>query len=124
MSDHADNKNEVGKTYVRPWGTYQTLALTDTYQVKIITVNPAERISLQKHAKRAEHWVIIEGEPTITVGDTTKNFHTNQSVFIPKEAVHRIENNTNQPTKIIEVQIGDYFGEDDIVRIEDIYGRG
>lgn len=115
--------NEIGKIYTRPWGNYQTLALANNYQVKIITVNPSGQLSLQKHFRRAEHWVVVEGQPTITIEDTKKTYQINQAVFIPIEAMHRIENNTDQLAKIIEVQIGDYLGEDDIVRIDDIYGR-
>ena len=115
--------NEIGKIYTRPWGTYQTLALANNYQVKIITVNPQGQLSLQKHSRRSEHWVVVEGKPTITIDYTKETYQVGQAVFIPIEAVHRIENETDQPAKIIEVQVGDYLGEDDIVRLEDIYGR-
>lgn len=115
--------NEIGKIYTCPWGTYQTLALTGNYQIKIITVNPAGQLSLQKHLQRAEHWVVVEGQPTITVDHVKKTYQVNQAIFVPIESVHRIENNTNEPVKIVEVQIGNYLGEDDIIRLEDIYGR-
>lgn len=115
--------NITGKIYERPWGTYQTLSMGDGYQVKIIKVKPDGRLSLQKHAKRSEHWVVIAGKPTITVGDIVKTYSVNESVFIPVNTLHRLENFTKEETSIIEVQIGFYLGEDDIIRIEDIYNR-
>lgn len=115
--------NEVGKIYQRPWGTYQTLALAPGYQVKILTINLGGRLSLQKHFKRAEHWVVVKGTPTLTVGDETRIYHVNEKVYIPLEVMHRIENFANEESVLVEVQVGEYLGEDDIVRIEDIYGR-
>ncbi|MCF6777264.1 phosphomannose isomerase type II C-terminal cupin domain [Thiotrichales bacterium 19X7-9] len=115
--------NEIGKTYHRPWGTYQTLALANGYQVKTITVNPGGILSLQKHFKRAEHWVVVKGNPTFTIGDDKKTYQVNDHVYIQKEQIHRMENHTDTPCEIIEVQIGHYLGEDDIVRIEDVYNR-
>lgn len=115
--------NEVGKIYTRPWGTYETLRIEKNYQVKELTINPGGRLSLQKHFRRAEHWVVVEGTPTLTVDNQTQVYQVNQSIYIPKQAVHRIENFGTSPAKIIEVQIGDYLGEDDIVRLEDVYGR-
>lgn len=115
--------NEVGKIYERPWGTYKTLELGDGFQVKIITVNPGGQLSLQKHFKRSEHWTVVQGEPTITVGDSIKSYKSNDAVYIPVEAAHRMENLTDRPASVIEVQVGAYLGEDDIVRLEDIYGR-
>jgi len=115
--------NEIGKVYHRPWGSYQTLALEDGYQVKSITVNPAGRLSLQKHTHRAEHWLVVKGSPTITVGNETKTYQVGEKIFIDKEVLHRAENLTLEPATFIEVQLGSYLGEDDIVRVEDIYGR-
>jgi len=115
--------NEINKIYTRPWGTYQTLHLDAIYQIKIITVSPGGKLSLQKHSKRAEHWVVTEGQPTITIDDNVKVYKTNDHVFIPIEALHRIENTTAEIAQIVEVQVGTYLGEDDIVRIDDIYGR-
>ncbi len=117
------SNNEVGKIYERPWGSYQTLRMGDNHQVKILTINPGGRLSLQKHFHRAEHWVVVAGEPTLTVNDDRKVYKVNDSIYIPKEAVHRIENLGNLACQIIEVQVGDYLGEDDIVRLEDVYGR-
>lgn len=116
-------KNEPGKIYERPWGSYQTLALYDNYQVKILTISPGGRLSLQKHFKRAEHWIVTSGTPTLTIDSTQKVYAPNQSVYIPKNTLHRIENLTDDICTLVEVQIGDYLGEDDIVRIEDVYGR-
>ncbi len=118
-----ESLNEVGKVYERPWGTYKTLDIGDGYQVKIIEVAPGGRLSLQKHFKRSEHWVVIKGTPTVTVGKKTEQLPVNTAVFIPVETVHRLENFTDQPAAIIEVQIGAYLGEDDIVRLEDVYHR-
>lgn len=115
--------NEIGKIYTRPWGTYQTLALAENYQIKIITVNPGGRLSLQKHSKRSEHWVVITGNPTITIDEIVKVHQVNDHVFIPIGAAHRMENFTTVPAIITEVQIGPYLGEDDIIRLDDIYGR-
>ncbi len=115
--------NEVGKLYERPWGDYQTLAIAPGYQVKIINVHPGGRLSLQKHFKRSEHWVVVHGEPTLTVEGKTRVHSANESVYIPKESIHRIENFSEERCTLVEVQVGSYLGEDDIVRIEDVYGR-
>jgi len=116
-------ENIESKVYSRPWGTYQTLKIKENAQVKWIEVNPDSKLSLQKHLKRAEHWIIVKGHPLITVNETTKKYNQNEHVFIPKEAVHRIENDTKELVIIVEVQIGSYLGEDDIIRLEDVYGR-
>lgn len=117
------NVNEIGKIYERPWGTYKTLELGNGYQVKVITVNPKGKLSLQKHAKRAEHWVVIQGKLNITVDADIKSYDIGEHVYIPIGAAHRMENSTNHPAAIIEVQVGSYLGEDDIMRLDDIYGR-
>ncbi len=115
--------NEVGQTYSRPWGTYKTIEMGTLFQAKIITVIPGGRLSLQKHFKRSEHWVVVEGVATITVGDSTKDYVVGEHVYIPLEAIHRLENKTGSGVSIIEVQVGTYLGEDDIVRLDDIYNR-
>lgn len=115
--------NEVGVVYTRPWGDYRPLILAEGFQVKLLNINPGGRLSLQKHSKRAEHWVVVKGEPTLTLGESKKVYHRDQVVYIPIGEVHRIENFTEQSCQLVEVQIGDYLGEDDIERIEDIYGR-
>jgi mannose-6-phosphate isomerase-like protein (cupin superfamily) len=116
-------KNIVDKIYTRPWGTYRTLEIQDTYQVKVITVNPKSRLSLQKHLKRAEHWTVVQGELVATIGDKVKKLVVDKSVYIPIGTMHRMENLTDEAGVFIEVQTGSYLGEDDIVRIEDAYGR-
>jgi mannose-6-phosphate isomerase len=115
--------NQVGKIYERPWGTYKTIEMGEGFQAKIITVIPGGRLSLQKHFKRAEHWVVIKGKPTITVDELVREYAVNEHVYIPTEAVHRLENFTDDEIAIIEVQVGSYLGEDDIVRLDDIYTR-
>ena len=107
----------------RPWGSYESLAMGEQYQTKRIIVRPGEQLSLQLHHHRSEHWTVVEGNPEITVGDETKTYHPNESVYIPKEYVHRLTNRTDKNVTIIEVQCGDYLGEDDIVRLEDKYLR-
>jgi mannose-1-phosphate guanylyltransferase/mannose-6-phosphate isomerase len=108
----------------RPWGYYQGIHVGQQFQVKRITVKPGGRLSLQRHAKRSEHWVIVEGTARVTRDDEVFTMNESQSIFIPLGAVHRLENTSNQPLTIIEVQCGSYLGEDDIVRLEDVYGRG
>lgn len=115
--------NEVGKTYQRPWGTYQTLAIASGYQVKILTVTPGSRLSLQRHRQRAEHWVVVKGSPTLTIGNQTHAYSVDTAVYIPVGVLHRIENLSHDNVVLVEVQVGEYLGEDDIERVEDIYGR-
>lgn len=107
----------------RPWGNYQSLDRGERYQVKRIVVNPGGRLSLQKHQKRAEHWVVVRGVARVTVGDSVKDLNENESVYVPLGAVHRLENPGTEPLELIEVQTGTYFGEDDIIRLEDDYKR-
>jgi mannose-1-phosphate guanylyltransferase/mannose-6-phosphate isomerase len=107
----------------RPWGWYERLALGSRYQVKCIMVNPGARLSLQSHFHRSEHWVVVSGTVEVTVGDTVKLVAENQSTYVPINAVHRLANPGKVPAFLIEVQSGAYFGEDDIIRIEDEYGR-
>lgn len=107
----------------RPWGSYDSLDSDEGFQVKRLIVNPGAVLSLQKHAQRAEHWVVVRGTARITLDDEVFDLTVNESTHIPIGAVHRIENPGDEPVHIIEVQCGDYLGEDDIVRIEDNYGR-
>jgi mannose-1-phosphate guanylyltransferase/mannose-6-phosphate isomerase len=107
----------------RPWGWYQTLELQDRFQVKRIVVYPGGRLSLQKHFHRAEHWVVVRGAAQVTVGDRVELLNENRSIYIPLGEVHRLENPGKIDTEIIEVQTGSYLGEDDIVRLEDVYNR-
>ena len=107
----------------RPWGSYDSIDSDDGFQVKRLIVNPGAILSLQKHARRAEHWVVVRGTARITLDDREFDLGVNESTYIPIGAVHRIANPGDEPVHIIEVQCGDYLGEDDIVRIEDKYGR-
>ena len=107
----------------RPWGSFDSIDRGDKYQVKRITVNPGSRLSLQYHHHRAEHWIVVSGCARVTIGSTTKLVAENQSVFIPIGEKHCLENPGTIPLELIEVQSGSYLGEDDIVRLEDLYGR-
>lgn len=108
---------------VRPWGEYWVLEDTETHKVKRILVNPGQRISLQYHHHRSEIWTIISGIGTITIDGETREFHYGDVAKIVQGATHRVENKTSEPLYFIEVQLGTYFGEDDIVRIDDDYNR-
>ncbi len=114
--------NEPSLEY-RPWGYYKNILITDLYKAKLLSINPHSQISLQYHYKRAEHWVVTKGIASITIGDTLHTLERDQSIYVPKREIHRIHNKTNDLLEIIEVQIGDYLGEDDIVRLEDKYNR-
>ena len=120
-----ENRNESNnhrKVY-RPWGYYDSIDSGQGFQVKRIFVNPKSKLSLQKHQKRAEHWVIVKGIAAITCGDREFKLSENQSTYIPKGEIHRLENCESTPLEIIEIQTGDYLGEDDIIRLEDDYKR-
>ena len=108
----------------RPWGWYESLALGPRFQVKRIVVNPGAALSLQSHHHRSEHWIVVAGTAKVTIDDEVKLVTENQSVYIPLGAVHRMENPGKLPLTLIEVQTGSYFGEDDIIRYEDVYSRG
>lgn len=107
----------------RPWGSYETVDLAPRFQVKRIIVNPGQRLSLQMHHHRAEHWIVVGGTALVTRDDESFQLTENQSTFIPLGAKHRLENPGKVPLEMIEVQSGSYLGEDDIVRFEDRYGR-
>lgn len=107
----------------RPWGTYEGIHSGNNFQVKHIVVQPGEKLSLQMHHHRAEHWIIVVGTALVTCGDKQFLLEANQSTYIPLGAKHRLENPGKTPLQLIEVQSGSYLGEDDIVRFEDTYGR-
>jgi mannose-1-phosphate guanylyltransferase/mannose-6-phosphate isomerase len=107
----------------RPWGSYDSLDAEKGFQVKRLIVNPGAVLSLQKHAQRAEHWTVVRGKARITLDEKEFDLGVNESTYIAIGAVHRIANPFDEPVHIIEVQCGDYLGEDDIVRLEDNYGR-
>lgn len=110
-------------TVYRPWGQYTVLGEGPGYKMKKITVNPGQRLSLQMHYHRSEHWIVIAGTASITIGEEKKYVHENQSVYVPKATKHRLENPGRIPLEVIEVQNGAYLEEDDIVRFDDVYGR-
>lgn len=114
---------EFHRTVHRPWGTYTVLEESANFKIKRIVVNPGAKLSMQMHKHRSEHWVVVSGEATITNGDMEFTLQANQSTYIPKTHRHRLVNNGAEPLAIIEVQCGDYVGEDDIVRFDDTYGR-
>jgi len=107
----------------RPWGSYQSVDNGERHQVKRIIVKPGQRLSLQKHYHRSEHWIVVRGTARVTVNDLVKTVHENESIYIPMGAVHRMENPGKIMLELIEVQTGSYLGEDDIIRIEDDYRR-
>ena len=107
----------------RPWGWYDIIDESDRYKVKSIEVNPGEKLSLQKHHHRAEHWVVVEGTALTECDGNEKLLAENESTYIPVGSIHRLSNPGKIPLRIIEVQSGPYLVEDDIVRLEDIYGR-
>jgi mannose-1-phosphate guanylyltransferase/mannose-6-phosphate isomerase len=107
----------------RPWGYYQDVDLAARYRVKRIVVKPGSTLSLQKHFHRSEHWVVVKGTAEITVNNDVRIVHENESMYIPIGSVHRLANPGKIPLELIEVQVGSYLGEDDIVRINDVYGR-
>ena len=122
-----DELNENPKV-LRPWGGYETVDEGDgerdqKFKVKRISVKPGATLSLQKHHHRSEHWVVVKGTARVTCGDNVFDLYENQSTYIPCEAIHRLENPGDELLEIIEVQTGDYLGEDDIIRFQDVYGR-
>ena len=119
--------SELTKTHTvthRPWGTYEVLISTENYKLKRIVVQPNQRLSLQKHYHRNEHWIVVSGTATVTIGQETKLIRPNESTYIKMGEIHRLENQGKIPIVLIEAQVGEYTGEDDIVRIEDDYKRG
>jgi mannose-1-phosphate guanylyltransferase/mannose-6-phosphate isomerase len=107
----------------RPWGYYQDVDFAARYRVKRIVVKPGSTLSLQKHFHRSEHWIVVQGTAEVTVGSEVRIVHENESMYIPIGAIHRLSNPGKILLELIEVQVGSYLGEDDIVRLEDVYGR-
>ncbi|MCX8029940.1 MAG: cupin domain-containing protein, partial [Brevinematales bacterium] len=107
----------------RPWGYYKILETGERYKVKRIVVESGQSLSLQMHYHRSEHWVVIKGTAQVTTGDHVQKVHENESIYVSKGAIHRLENLGKIPLELIEVQVGEYLGEDDIVRFKDIYAR-
>ncbi len=107
----------------RPWGTFQVLDDGDAFKVKRITVDPGQRLSYQYHRRRAEHWVVVEGTAIVTVDEVDHEVPAGSHIHLGTGVRHRVRNDGLEPLTFIEVQTGDYFGEDDIVRLDDDYGR-
>lgn len=107
----------------RPWGSFTILEEDERYKIKRIVVDPKQRLSLQMHYHRSEHWIVVKGTAKVTIGDKEQLVHENESIYVAKSEVHRLENPGKVPLELIEVQVGEYVGEDDIVRYEDIYQR-
>ncbi|MCF6155388.1 MAG: mannose-1-phosphate guanylyltransferase/mannose-6-phosphate isomerase [Candidatus Brocadia sp.] len=123
LKENARTEAEEHVTTYRPWGSYTILEKGPRYKIKRIVVNPNEELSLQMHYHRSEHWVVVKGSAKVTIGDVEKFVHENESAYVPKSTLHRLANPGKVPLEIIEVQNGEYLGEDDIVRYEDIYDR-
>lgn len=123
---NADGRSEtkLHRKVYRPWGAYDSIDMGDRHQVKRITVKPGASLSLQMHHHRAEHWVVVSGTAEVTCGENVRLLSENQSTYIPLGVTHRLRNPGKLPLELIEVQSGSYLGEDDIVRFEDVYGRG
>ena len=121
----AEDRMEVEEhvTIDRPWGSYTVLDEMKGSKIKRIAVQPGEKLSLQLHHHRSEHWVVIRGEAKVTVGEQVSTVRKNESIFVPKQTRHRLENPGTELLEIVEVQVGEYVGEDDIVRFDDVYGR-
>ena len=120
--DSRSEKDDNRKVY-RPWGYFDSIDYGEGFQVKRLFINPGAKLSLQKHQKRAEHWVVVKGIALVTCGEKKYKLTENQSTYIPKGEIHRLENHEKNPLEIIEIQTGNYLGEDDIIRLEDDYLR-
>jgi mannose-1-phosphate guanylyltransferase/mannose-6-phosphate isomerase len=123
LEEQDRTETSLHRQVFRPWGSYDGIDGADGFQVKRLIVNPGAVLSLQKHARRSEHWVVVRGKAQITRNDEIFDLEVNESTYIAIGDVHRIANPFDEPAHIIEVQCGDYLGEDDIVRLEDNYGR-
>ena len=120
------NKIPEGQTHTkvyRPWGNYLSVVEDNRWQVKLIQVKPGEKLSLQLHHHRSEHWIVVNGTAKVELDDKVEILSENQSIYIPLGSKHRLTNPGKIPLTLIEVQSGSYVGEDDIVRFEDKYGR-
>lgn len=123
LDNQGRTEHVVHKRVYRPWGWYQSMKVDANYQVKQLTIHGGGVLSLQSHQHRSEHWVVVSGEATVTRGEEQITLAVNQSTYIPAGMIHRLENKGVEPLCIIEVQTGNYLGEDDIERFEDVYGR-
>jgi mannose-6-phosphate isomerase-like protein (cupin superfamily) len=107
----------------RPWGYYEVLSDEENHKVKRIVVHPGKRLSLQRHINRAEHWYLLSGEALVTIDREDRPLKSGQSVDIPRGTLHRLKNSGQEAVTLIEIQTGEYLGEDDIERVEDDFGR-
>lgn len=123
LSERAAPQADEHLTVFRPWGSFTLLERGLRYKIKRINVNPGQKLSLQMHHHRSEHWIVVRGTARVTIGERVFFVHENESVYVPKSTVHRLENPGKIPLEIIEVQVGEYVEEDDIKRLEDAYGR-
>jgi mannose-1-phosphate guanylyltransferase/mannose-6-phosphate isomerase len=123
LRERAHPEADAHRRMYRPWGWYQRIDIGERFQVKRIMVTPGGRLSLQKHFHRAEHWVVVKGTAEVTLNDAVVLVHENEAVYLPIGSMHRLTNPGKIPLELIEVQVGSYTGEDDIIRVEDIYGR-
>ena len=123
LREKAHPEADAHRRMYRPWGWYQRIDIGERFQVKRIMVTPGGRLSLQKHFHRAEHWVVVKGTAEVTVDERVVLVHENEAVYLPIGSMHRLTNPGKIPLELIEVQVGSYTGEDDIIRVEDIYGR-
>ncbi|MDN3649289.1 mannose-1-phosphate guanylyltransferase/mannose-6-phosphate isomerase [Reinekea marina] len=123
LKDSGRTEHQTHVKVYRPWGSYQGVDSGERHQVKNITVKPGEKLSVQMHHHRAEHWIVVKGTANVTIGENTRLVSENESVYIPIGATHALENPGKIPLELIEVQTGSYLGEDDIVRFTDRYGR-
>ncbi len=123
LAASGSNQHQSHLKVFRPWRSFQSLDAVNGFQVKHLTVNPGTRLSLQRHNHRAEHWVVVQGTARVTQGEEVFDVELNQSTYIPLGVQHRLENRGTGPVRVIEIQSGNYLGEDDIVRFDDIYGR-
>ena len=114
---------ELHREVYRPWGKYDSIDSADGFQVKKITVAPGAKLSVQMHYHRSEHWIVVAGQARVHYGEKWNDLRVNESTYHGKEVVHALENPGDVPLELIEVQVGDYLCEDDIVRFEDKYGR-
>ena len=123
LRQQARSETEHHRLVNRPWGSFESLATGSGFQVKHLVVNPGAALSLQKHARRTEHWTVVRGQGIVTCDDREFTLGVNESTVIPLGSKHRLRNDGTEPVEVIEVQLGDYLGEDDIVRYEDLYDR-
>ncbi|MFQ5597960.1 MAG: mannose-1-phosphate guanylyltransferase/mannose-6-phosphate isomerase [Nitrospiria bacterium] len=123
LKKQKEEAHRVHRTVIRAWGRFTVLEEAKGFKIKRIVVNPRSKLSLQRHRKRSEHWVVVSGTARVTCGESVYTIQANQSTFVPMGVKHRLENPTDVPLQLIEVQSGTYLGEDDIIRYQDDYGR-